>query len=283
MAPELFTSIPPDRYSAACVASWRAAGFHVVSVNHRIEARAIRDFGIDVAEFDAGSLKPGIGSILAAIAERNPACAGIINADCQIISGVKAATIASQTNSAMIMCRRINIDDFGSVAKNETQGFDAFFFDPKPICAMPKSAFTMGEPWWDYWFPTKAHQLGVRLYRGTPILVHKDHPDRWHPKNWDDGLKNFLTATRDGRLPFKVSNYSDELALACLGWLCARPPVDLIERDISLLLFSYSDRALHHDIVRQTKLLTGVLPRTAFRLARAALRLALRRYAPAAC
>lgn len=274
MSFDLFTSIPPDRYSAPCVDSWRAAGFQVVSVNHRDEAKAVRAMGVETVEFSGIGRKPPISAIMEAIAARNPTAAGIVNADCRMLSPATAAAIAAHTNGSMVMCRRINIDQDGWVAERSPLGFDAFFFDPILTCLLAREPFLMGTPWWDYWLPVRAHQMSMRLLHGTPILTHLVHGERWSNESWQAGAREFLASTGPDGLPFQAAENVGDLANDCYKWLCERPAVDLIAPDISGVLGSYLDATdcFKRELHRYTNSLSWRItrPLRAFRNVRAA-------------
>ncbi|MGE3474615.1 MAG: hypothetical protein AB7H70_02280 [Rhodospirillaceae bacterium] len=203
----LATSLVPGRDAAlqsAAVNSWRAAGFHVLSVNGKAEADAIRAGypGIDVAA-PAGTAErfakkpvPYIHDMLkalhAAIAAsgHDPAIcvAGLINADIYLrdVAGLKSF-IQREAQGALLCGPRVDVpgaDHFAGYAPTGREvysiGYDYFFLPGKFLDDYAESPFCMGMPFWDYWFPL------VTLLRGkpiktlnSPVALHVSHETRW--------------------------------------------------------------------------------------------------------
>jgi hypothetical protein len=182
----LFTSIRPPcdaeatSYLRNCVNSWRIAGFDTVAVNGAAETEALRWLDLPIAfAVTLTDGKPRIGTILSEIRARGCRFAGIINSDCQIIAypGVAANLRAGLDGTAMLAWRI----DVGLDLKPTTMrgGFDAYFFDTE---VMPKDdcGFSIGDPWWDYWFPLACEMSGARVETlAVPLLTHKAHPANW--------------------------------------------------------------------------------------------------------
>lgn len=241
---ELFTSVMPHRHVPSCIDSWRAAGFHVVSVNNASEAAAVRDLGIEVAEFDGADSRPKISTIMRAIDARGSSVAGIINSDCQMLSGVCAETIAAKAPGSLIMSQRINLDRLNLPLGVTTFGFDAFFFDPRLLTFLSSDdLFSIGQPWWDYWFPIAAHQNGMDLLiLATPILLHAEHEERWDDDEWVKGCSMFMNSVRQHNLPFSTSGSEIQVSKACYAWLCERPKLRVLPSDVTSLIDGLVER-----------------------------------------
>lgn len=203
----LATSLVPGRDIAqqtAAVASWAAAGFHVLSVNGKAEADAIRsDYpGVDVivppstAERFAKKPVPYIHDLLKALraavagSGHDPAhcIVGIINADIHLrdVAGLKSF-IQREAQGALLCGPRVDVpsaDHFTTYAPTGAEvysiGYDYFFLPSKFLDDYTESPFCMGMPFWDYWFPL------VTLLRGkpiktlnSPVALHVSHETRW--------------------------------------------------------------------------------------------------------
>jgi hypothetical protein len=204
----LFTSIKPPgeaaelSYLRDCVDSWRMAGFNTIVVNGPGETEALRQLKLPV-EFHVISTdgRPRIGTILAAINERGPRFAGIINSDCRIIGYPDLASNfqASLERTVLVTWRM----DVGYGKPKACLGFDAYFFD---TAILPEDDFNfrIGGPWWDYWFPLACEVRGARIETlPTPLMTHKAHPLNYSLQHEIDGGLRFWTALKtwygDGR------------------------------------------------------------------------------------
>ena len=202
---QLFTSIRPPAdaeattYLRDCLNSWRAAGFEAVAVNGPMEAVALRKLDLPI-EFSvmATDGKPRIGAFLSAIRERSCRFAGIINSDCRIAGypGL-AANLQKQLEGRAVLAWRLDVGDRKPSAVR--YGFDAYFFDTE-IMPADDAGFSIGDPWWDYWFPLACEMRGAQIEAlAVPLLTHKVHPLNWKRRRWDDGAHRFWSALREWR------------------------------------------------------------------------------------
>jgi hypothetical protein len=184
----LFTSISPQlaleelEYQKSCIASWRAAGFDVVTVNGKTEVVRIEAFKLDAEIVTLGEGgKPQIADILTCAKQRNSQYAGIINADCAFLPYPDLANhLAAQLRGSIAIVERLDIDDNFSPQPDSCSGFDAFFFDKHVVPANFDRGFKIGVPWWDYCFPMAAAVEGARIFNiDTPLLTHKMHHHAW--------------------------------------------------------------------------------------------------------
>jgi hypothetical protein len=203
----LFTSIRPPAggedisYLRDCLNSWRMAGFDTVAVNGAAETEALRCFDLPI-EFAVTKTdgKPRIGTILSAIRARGCRFAGIINSDCRIIGYPDvAANLRAGLDRTAVLAWRI---DIGPDLKQTTMrgGFDAYFFDAE---VMPRDdcGFSIGDPWWDYWFPMACEMSGARVETlAVPLLMHKAHPANWSEQSYIRGGCRFWAALQSWQL-----------------------------------------------------------------------------------
>jgi hypothetical protein len=195
----LFTSIKPPAtedelsYLRDCLNSWRAAGFEPVAVNGPSEIKALRCLDLPV-EFGPLPLdgKPRIGAILDAIRNSGAPFAGIINSDCRMIGYPNVATtLLAALDDSLILGWRMDVGSDSPPAPMHG-GFDAFFFDTS-ILPDDDAGFSIGEPWWDLWFPLAARAAGARLETlGVPLLTHHRHPMNWGDRQYQYGGERLL-------------------------------------------------------------------------------------------
>ncbi len=197
----LFTSIRPPAdaeatsYLRDCLNSWRMAGFDAIAVNGSAETEALRclDLPIEFVVTATGG-KPRIGAILSAIRARGCRFAGIINSDCRIIGYPNvAANLQAGLDRTAVLAWRI---DVGPDLRPTTMrgGFDAYFFDTE---VMPRDdcGFSIGDPWWDYWFPLACEMSGARVETlAVPLLTHKAHPANWGEQSFIRGTYRLWAA-----------------------------------------------------------------------------------------
>jgi hypothetical protein len=180
--------------------SWRAAGFQPVAVNGPVETEKLRSvvLPIDFSPMPTDG-KPRIGAILSAIRESRARFAGIVNSDCKIMgySGL-ASTITEGLDRSCILAWRVDVGDCIKPAAT-SHGFDAYFFD---VRFLPEDdfGFSIGDPWWDYWFPLACEMNGAKLQTlAVPLLTHNVHPLNWQRRKWEAGAQRFWTALRGWR------------------------------------------------------------------------------------
>jgi hypothetical protein len=204
----LFTSLPPRAarivggrdfglaYQRACIDSWIAAGFDVVSVNPESEIAELRKFDFPVSYRVSPNPRPKILEYLAVARQSQTELMGIINADCLLINYpgfVKSILTGAATG--LVMVERVNIDPNSLLPTGQTcLGFDAFFFnrtDAGQITIDPD--LSVGQPWWDYWFPTEFAVSGIKLIRPQwPLIVHLDHEQGWSQVRWLEHGRKFM-------------------------------------------------------------------------------------------
>ncbi len=213
----LATSLIPGRdqaLQAATVASWRAAGFEVISVNAGAEADAVRNAypGVTVTPVEATAEKfarkpvPYIHDLLrtlkqACFARNVPldqCTVGIINADIFLRPLPQLASIfAQQAKGALILGPRVDVPDMSSfksfapsAGDTYSVGYDYFVMSADQLNDFDPSPFCLGMPFWDYWMPL------VSLLQGRPLKTIMS-PVALHVTQetlWDDTIYLFFHA-----------------------------------------------------------------------------------------
>lgn len=211
----LATSLAPRRdrdLQAAALASWRAAGFAVISVNGAKESGQVREEfpGVEVivaertAEQFAKKPVPYIHDLLSALRR---ACAGrdlgactvgIINADIYIrpLTGLLPA-LATAAKGALLLGPRVDVPDRAAFAafaptgaETYSVGYDYFLMSGDLLDDFAESPFCIGMPFWDYWMPLVALLKGRPLKTvAAPVALHAAHDTRW-----DDTIYLFFHA-----------------------------------------------------------------------------------------
>ena len=158
----LFTLIPPATsrmqngkdegaaYQRACVDSWIAAGFSVVSVNSNEEASTVRSLGLPIEVASIGSAgRPVISDILALASASGARLSGIVNSDCMFIGSVPiTSTLAPRAKYSLFLCERTDIHtDTALPVPGHCAGFDGFFFDPSNVEGNSDRYFRLGDTW----------------------------------------------------------------------------------------------------------------------------------------
>jgi hypothetical protein len=231
----LYTSVPPslkrqsrhedygEAYQRECINSWRAAGFRVVSLNSDAEIEGLRGKGFDV-EFASNGSPNGrtkIGDFLSAMSSSDGAVAGIINADCYLMSpGETIQSILDSARGSLVVLRRVSLDpDTMRPTGIYCHGFDAFVFDTR---FAPKIAdggdWSIGEPFWDYWFPLAMYIAGAQLKAPeVPMLVHLGHEEQWRFDTSKDSKaklwRKLIALHREQRLPPQLSQAVEKAGL----------------------------------------------------------------------
>jgi hypothetical protein len=139
--------------------------------------------------------KPRIGAILSAIRARGCEFAGIINSDCRIAGYPNvAANLAAGLKGHAAVAWRLDVG--GRRPRAQQFGFDGFFFD-SAVIPDDDCGFSIGEPFWDTWFPIACEAAGARVEAiEIPLLTHKIHPFNWNDRDWLRGAHRFWPVFR---------------------------------------------------------------------------------------
>jgi hypothetical protein len=206
----LFTSIRPPSsqqvsYLRQCLDSWRAAGFDAVAVNGPAEINVLRDLDLPVEYAAVASDgKPRIGTVLSAIHARGCRFAGIINSDCCIVGYPRLAdNLQVGLERSVMLAWRLDVSDDAAPAAAQL-GFDAFFFDADRL-SHDDAGFSIGEPWWDLWFPLTCALNHARIETlAVPMLTHKVHVQNWSEDKWFAGGQRLWTILRTTSVREKI-------------------------------------------------------------------------------
>ncbi len=203
------TSIPPSLarnehgqpapgYQSACVASWLACGFRVVSVNAPGEIAPLAQQYPQV-QFVEGNFPgnaftnrplPPIASLLASVAGAPESTVGIMNSDIRFDEPERwAADVVVLAREATVIGNRIDVDALSSVDRvRMIHGFDHFFFARvalQQIVARPIPPFCIGQPWWDLWLPLAFEFAGrPTVCLDHPTVTHLTHDQAWSYAAW---------------------------------------------------------------------------------------------------
>src|SRR5258707_10525850 len=119
----LFTSLPPGTtrivnghdfgpaYQRACIDSWIAAGFDVVSLNPDSEIAQLRKYEFPITYLASPNPRPQIIEFLTEACRCPTELVGIINADCLLLSyPAFVQGIVSGAREGLVLVERVNID-----------------------------------------------------------------------------------------------------------------------------------------------------------------------------
>jgi hypothetical protein len=222
----LYTSIPPrlirqsqqedygESYQNECINSWREAGFRVVSINPGCEIEALvgKEYDVEFLSNGSSQNRTTLGAFLSTIAASREDVAGIINADCYLMSpGVAIDNLLKAATGAIILLERLNIDpNTMRACSSSIVGFDGFFFDTRFVARINDGDnWTIGNPIWDYWFPLAMH-IGGAIVKApsSPIIFHLTHEPVWSYADVGAAaikLLRLLCLDLEGRLPAELA------------------------------------------------------------------------------
>ena len=245
----LVTSIAPHdiENQRRAMDSWLRAGFSVTSLNAESEIDQSRrlfpeiDFQSVTRDASAECGRPLVylDDVFAFLRSNGSEVCGLINSDIHLRTD--AATVryvVEQARGSLLLACRTDVESMdnriGEVFKH---GFDVFLFDRGILDLVPSSKFCLGQPWWDYWFPScilkMQRQIPLKLVT-FPFIAHIRHPSSWNrDRNFEKyGLHCMQyfdpTRTREfGKLPaeqlrLSIGTYSMQVAQAIWGhsrWL----------------------------------------------------------------
>jgi len=206
IAPHISRRIQGVEYGSvwqlACINSWKAVGFDVVSLNTQEEIAALEPYTsmVDIVELRAGHHRPRIADFLEEIAKSSCEVAGIVNADCLLIPGTQLGERLAQNVDSLVMAERINISPLTMWPTGQhCSGFDAFFFNTAALANVDRDTrWRLGDTWWDYWFPLSLHLAGIKLKTlAGPVLAHLDHEQGWNTEAWENNGRYLIQFLKD--------------------------------------------------------------------------------------
>ena len=252
----LYTSIQPrlkrpvrgqdfgPGWRRACIDSWKAAGFRIVSFNTSEQIEALRSVKliVEFQQMPSDRRAPSIKDFFAAAASSKNKVVGIINSDCLIIPQINLVNRLSHGIDGIVIAERLNISQQTLRPTGRScMGFDAFFFEPASLARVKHDDYWGLGGWWvDYWLPFAFHAAGLKIWTfPARSLVHLDHDIardwgiEWH--NATSRLIDFLlNADKQGSLDptlaknlASVARKDDRAALLQLlfTWLQSQEPL----------------------------------------------------------
>lgn len=212
----LATSIPPTMrrpapggddcgpaWRAACIASWPAPGWRVLTVNPAEEAATLADLppGIDYRPAEPGVAaafgRPGtwVADALAQAIATGAPVVGLINADIRLaLDASGRAALADRARTRMLACNRMDLGHPGQHAGPFYRyGYDLILMPREMAQRIDMRGFALGVPWWDYWILLDA------LMQGLPVEVvqcrgirHLTHQAAWQRPAWLAALRGMM-------------------------------------------------------------------------------------------
>jgi len=196
----LATSIPPALrrtgpggvetgrdWLAACLASWAAPGWRLLSLNPPEEAPAL-PAGIEAAVAAPGVAeaygRPGawIADALAAACATGAPVVGLVNADILLdLDAPRRAALLARAQDGILACNRMDVLHAAEAdGPFYRYGYDLLLMPRAVAGRLDLAGFAFGVPWWDYWILLDA------LLQGVPVSVvqcagvrHLAHREAW--------------------------------------------------------------------------------------------------------
>ncbi|MBW6398707.1 hypothetical protein KPL78_12660 [Roseomonas sp. HJA6] len=204
----LATSIPPGMtrpgpggwnagpdWRAACIASWPAPGWQVLSVNPGEEHAALGALpdGVTVIAAQPGVAqafgRPGawVADALAQALATGAPVVGLVNADIRLdLDMRRRAALVARAQDRVVACNRMDV----SHAQQAEGPFYRYGYD---LVLMPRAiaqridmrGFALGVPWWDYWILLDALLQGIAVDVVQCVGVrHLWHQTAWRRSAW---------------------------------------------------------------------------------------------------
>jgi len=193
-----------ESYQRACIESWRKLGTEIVSLNSGSEIRSLSNKEYGVSFLETSAERPRIADFVNAAQKSSKKIAAIVNADCLLTAAqptIDAATRAAA--QGMVLFERLNVQpDSICPSGVHCSGFDLFLFriDPLESLALDER-FTIGSPWWDYYFPLAYEAAGGKLYSlPGPALIHLDHPRAYSTQSQEENEQIISSYIASGRI-----------------------------------------------------------------------------------
>ncbi len=143
--------------------------------------------------------------------------------------------VLEAANSGMVLARRIGVEpeNLCLIGAN-TPGYDLFVFNTDNVKNTNfDGIFTIGSPWWDYWFPLAYHEAGGKLLSPpSHILLHLEHPAAYSKEKWVANAEKIYRHLAQNGEWRKTANFPDifrtanpspkklfGFAIDCFDWL----------------------------------------------------------------
>jgi hypothetical protein len=172
------------------------------------------DLPLDVIIVE-GDRKPTISNFITEIRKFGAEFSGIINADCNMLCYPEiSVSLRAGANDGVIMAERIEMINGQVPAIWSSGGFDMFLFPVRQLKKIDEPPFSIGGPWWDYWFPFALAATGLKIRKlSLPFLTHFRHEAQWTVNEWYENGQALWRDLRRWRFdkPEIVSGLDDEI------------------------------------------------------------------------
>ena len=181
-------------YQEACIRSWIAAGFRVISVNGPDDTVPFSEL-MDVvrttrtAKEVHGKPVVFIADLFQAAARVTPGPVCIANADILLRPSFDiAGSVAGLHADQAIITRRRDVATLSPAEPGTVyEGFDLFAAHACVLAQIPDRAFAVGLHWWDSILPMELHARGVAMnLLPEPLSYHLIHDKTWNQREWVD-------------------------------------------------------------------------------------------------
>jgi len=245
----LVTSVAPHNVENQRLAinSWLRAGFYVTSLNAQSEIDRSRRLFPEInfqpvtrdASSECGRPLVYLDDVFAYLRKNGSEVCGLINSDIHLRTDEATIRYAvEQARGSLLLACRIDVESIDSrIGEVFKHGFDMFLFDRVILDLVPSSRFCLGQPWWDYWFPScilgMQRQIPLKLVT-FPFIAHIRHSSGWNRDRnfekyglhcmqyFDPARGRELMKQPTGQLRQSIGTYSAEVAHAIWGhsrWL----------------------------------------------------------------
>jgi hypothetical protein len=211
---KFITSLNPKNIDKckSCVTTWKNYLSEVVAVQTASEIPILQPHFPDVTfvvtdrvgtVFDT-PFCPNIHTLV----EQGPGI--IINSDISIMSSYDAfATRFLVERTDKVLDCGIRWDYTGDISNRKLNpyGIDAFKITPELMDLFKDTAFTIGQPGWDYYFILDAHRAGffINAHKNPAIFLHEVHEINW--SRWKLTLAQALLERRYDMSQSDVTRY----------------------------------------------------------------------------
>lgn len=222
----LATSVPPAlrrpgpggaeagaAWRSACMDSWAAPGWRVLTLNPAEEQAALATMPPSI---EPAAAAPGVAeaygragawiadALGAALATGAPVV-GLVNADIRLdLDAPRRAALAGAGRAALVACNRMDITHPAQAeGPFYRYGYDLVLMPREAASRLDLSGFAFGVPWWDYWIVLDA------LLQGLPVravqcagVAHLDHRAAWQQPAWRRALRVLMAHLAPRRAAF---------------------------------------------------------------------------------
>lgn len=201
------TTLMPRRLEIqkAAVASWRAYGFDIVSVNTAAEIETLAPLFPDIRFIQPARTgehmcrRPLImlDGLMEALEAADCEICGIVNSDIVIRHDPAfRRAIEREHRGSLVFGNRIDLEDpRGGTGAPFSGGYDFFFFEKAAIPLFRGTELVLGMPWWDFWAPMAARLGGLAVKKlQAPMVLHLVHPVGYHEEFFHSFSAEFLTS-----------------------------------------------------------------------------------------